>query len=73
MERTVCADYLCFLPALSPTSSTGEGMSDHGSLGATSSGSIPDEGRPVVAEWKNRPLAEWDTHQVYCTSCMLFS
>ena len=39
-------------------------MSDHGSLGATSSGSIPDEGKPVVAEYKNIPLNEWDTRQV---------
>jgi hypothetical protein len=39
-------------------------MSDHGSLRATSSGSIPDDSKPVVAEWKIRPLPEWDTHQV---------
>lgn len=39
-------------------------MSDHGSLGATSSGSNPEEGKPVMAEWKNIPLVEWDTQQV---------
>ena len=39
-------------------------MSDHGSLGATSSGSIPEEGKLVMAEWRNMPLLEWDTHQV---------
>ena len=50
--------------ALSPSSSTGEGMSDHGSLGATSSGSLADEGKPVVAELKNIPLTEWDARQV---------
>ena len=50
--------------AVSPSSSTGERMSDHGSLGAASSGSNPDEGKPVMAEWKNLPLVEWDTHQV---------
>lgn len=39
-------------------------MSDHDELRPTSSGSIADEGRPVMAEWKIKPLAEWDTHQV---------
>lgn len=39
-------------------------MSDHGSLGATSSASTSDETKPVVAEWRNIPLAEWDTYQV---------
>ncbi|XP_028393127.1 neurabin-1-like [Dendronephthya gigantea] len=52
--------------AISPSSSTGEGMSDHDELRTTSSGSIPDEGKPVMAEWKIKPLAEWDTHQVNC-------
>lgn len=53
--------------AISPSSSAGEVMSEHSSLGAVSSGSLPDDSaKPVVAEWKNKPLVEWDTHQVSC-------
>lgn len=40
-------------------------MSEDSSLGGASLGSLPDDGsKPVVAEWKNRPLVEWDAQQV---------